>query len=525
MVNGSNSKQQSSKADTKFVAWSASKDLDSFVWAGCLNTLPGIDIKEPGKGLGFLDNILCAEDAKAVKKAIRQTSSTEVPSCVRAMTLNNSACSCLEFSTWLQPIDNNTAARLFGTITDVSTDEQRKINLVHVEELMVDTQSLASLFYWEYDALSREMEVSHAGYGLLGLEPESGLNDDIFDPLLHPDDYDAFMAMRNKIVTEGMPEGYDFRCIIHGKTKYMRMFSSPFLDEQGTVYKILGVTQDITELKQTQANLEILNHELEERVSKRTKQLREAQDELIQSEKMATLGKLTATVSHELRNPLGAMFVALDFLQVRLQNLGEKETKAFQRLKRSAARCDHIIDELLDFTRVKSGNTRSLHVEQFLSTYLHEYTLPEGVDLRIDFNCPDATIVTDEASLCRILNNTFDNACQAMLDAGADMHLTVATSQEEKNCRISVIDTGPGIANGDKKKIFEPLYTTKTFGVGLGLAIVKQLVEQLDGKISVESQTGKGTTFSFLFPTENNPAVSNKSRTARCEVVPFTWTT
>jgi signal transduction histidine kinase len=141
-----------------------------------------------------------------------------------------------------------------------------------------------------------------------------------------------------------------------------------------------------------------------------------------------------------------------------------------------------------------------------LEDILNEQTLPSGVAMRLAFGRPDMAVSLDPDRFRRVIINVFDNACQAMIgdgieNADAERHtLTVRT--QERHGRVEVIfeDTGPGIPSDVLERIFEPLYSTKGFGVGLGLPVVKHIMEQHHGGIEIESEEGQGTRIYLWLP-------------------------
>jgi signal transduction histidine kinase len=222
---------------------------------------------------------------------------------------------------------------------------------------------------------------------------------------------------------------------------------------------------------------------------------------------LATLGQLTATVSHELRNPLGAILTSVYILRTGLKEAEPIIQRTVERLERSTVRCARIIDELLDFTRMSQLEPEPTSLEAWLEETLNEQTLPSGVALRLAFDRPDMAVSLDPDRFRRAIINVFDNACQAMIgdgleDADSDEHiLTVRIQESDGRAEVIFEDTGPGIPPDIYQKIFEPLYSTKGFGVGLGLTVVKQIMEQHGGGIEIESEEGHGTRVCLWLPT------------------------
>ncbi len=222
---------------------------------------------------------------------------------------------------------------------------------------------------------------------------------------------------------------------------------------------------------------------------------------------MAALGQLTATVSHELRNPLGVIRTSAFIVREGLNGEDPRVQRSLERIERSVMRCDRIIDELLDFTRISEIQAEPTAIDSWLNEILDEQTVPSGVSLRRNFGLRDMTVSLDHDRFRRAIINVFDNGCQAMTgdgreDTGSEeRNLTVWTQEHDGRVEVIFEDTGPGIPPDIYKRIFEPLYSTKGFGVGLGLPVVKQIMEQHSGGVEVESEEGRGTRVCLWLPT------------------------
>ncbi len=226
------------------------------------------------------------------------------------------------------------------------------------------------------------------------------------------------------------------------------------------------------------------------------------QEALVRQERLAALGQLTATVSHELRNPLGAIRVSFFVIQQRLGGKGLGVEPALERIERSITRCENIIGDLLDFSHPRTMQRQPIEIDPWLASLLDEYELPGHVELCRRLAAA-ATVSLDQEHFRRCVLNLLNNACQAMPDSTG--RLTVATGVEDGRVAVRVTDTGCGIAGEELEKIFEPLYSTKSFGVGLGLPVIKQIVAGHGGSVEVQSQPGRGTTFTLWLPAEPHP--------------------
>jgi signal transduction histidine kinase len=214
---------------------------------------------------------------------------------------------------------------------------------------------------------------------------------------------------------------------------------------------------------------------------------------LVRKERLSALGQLTATMAHELRNPLSAIRNTLFAVKETAANKGIDLERPLTRVERSVARCDRIINDLLDYTRVKELHLAELAPDPWIEEVLSEQRLPAGIELerRLDADC---MIAIDPERVRRVLINLIDNAAQAMPEDARERKITVTTALlDDGHCEFAVADTGAGITADVLPKVFEPLFSTKSFGTGLGLPMVKQIVEQHGGTITITSEIGKGT--------------------------------
>jgi len=214
--------------------------------------------------------------------------------------------------------------------------------------------------------------------------------------------------------------------------------------------------------------------------------------ELVRQERVSAFAQLTATMAHELRNPLSAIRNTLFAVKETAAANGLDFERPISRAERSLARCNRILDDLLDYTRVKELRLAKCALDPWIEEVLGENRLPIGVLMEHKLGA-DCVVSIDLERMRRVLVNLIDNAAQAMADDGKERKVEVTTTTIGDHFELAVTDTGGGIAPDVLPKIFEPLFSTKRFGTGLGLPIVKQIIEQHGGTISVASEIGKGT--------------------------------
>ncbi len=279
------------------------------------------------------------------------------------------------------------------------------------------------------------------------------------------------------------------------------LLSSTPIDMNEPSREVVFTALDITERKQVEKELIKHREQLELLVDVRTRKLKEAQSELIQSERLATLGKLTATVSHEIRNPLGTIQTAIFSISDSLErNEFHRVERSLELAERSIIRCVNIIEDLTNYTRVKKLNTTKTSLDDWLKTILVEQVILEEVCCELELASGIYAHI-DQEKLQQVMINLITNAVHALLAKKSKVKLLqISTHLFGDVYEIRVRDNGTGMSDETKAKVFEPLYSTKGFGVGLGMVIAKGIVEQHHGEISIESMEGKGTTVTLRLP-------------------------
>lgn len=296
------------------------------------------------------------------------------------------------------------------------------------------------------------------------------------------------------------PEAWHFR---KDGTKFPVEVSFNSREYEGIEY-LCSFARDITDRVQTQRELQQYQEHLEELVGSRTMELKDAQEKLVQKEKLAVLGQLTGVVSHELRNPLGTIRSSVYLLRDKIDDKTGLIDRAINRAERNIVRCDQIIEELLDYARAPQTVMKSVQLDLWLEDVLQEYEFPREVSVHKKLQA-GITILLETDRFERCIINVLSNACEAMQEMPEHHHhlLQIQTRVEDMDVEILIIDNGPGIAEELQERIFEPLFSTKGFGVGLGLPIVEQIIQQHNGKVSIASDREKGTVVTLRLPIKH----------------------
>ena len=263
-----------------------------------------------------------------------------------------------------------------------------------------------------------------------------------------------------------------------------------------------------------------------------TQSLLDAQQQLIRKEKLSVLGQLAGIVGHEIRNPLGVINNAVYFLKTLMPDADAIVKEYLDIIKQEIDNSLRIITDLMDFARTRPSHKEQVAIAAPINQGIGKCLIPENIAIAVDIPETLPTLLVDPAQMEQVFQNLVANAVQAMPEGGAlrvaarrvqgspafaksfgaasgrkaqggDESLQPSTSDhgpDKDFIEITVSDTGGGISPENMKKIFQPLYTTKTKGIGLGLVVCRNLVEANGGKITVESHLGSGTIFTVELP-------------------------
>lgn len=222
------------------------------------------------------------------------------------------------------------------------------------------------------------------------------------------------------------------------------------------------------------------------------------QEQLIAYERLASLGKLAGSISHELRNPLAAIDTSVFYLQTsKLKDADEKVQTHLKRIHANVMRSAAILQALQDFTQSRELFLTKLDLREVTTEALISSKMPATVEILRHFPEREVMVKGDSQQLQKAFTNIIDNAIQAMEEKGT---LTVEIGVDTGNTWVAFADTGPGIPSENLNKIFEPLFSTRAWGIGFGLPIAKMIIEKHGGKIEARSEMGKGATFVVRLP-------------------------
>lgn len=371
---------------------------------------------------------------------------------------------------------------LWGRMREERNKAQLYLNIAGVIIIAINEKGIVSL-------------INKKGCSVLGYKEDEIIGKNWFDLCVPEDVREGRKKTFEKVMAGDEREIEDYENIIltkSGEERIIAWHNTTLIDDAGHIFGTLSSGEDITKRKQTE-------------------------EELIQSEKMVSLGQLAASVVHEVNNPLAGIMVYVKLLQRKYSEnkiQTESTEKQLQKMEKELDRTTRIIRNLLTFARQSESSMNPLDVNKVIEAALllveNQINL-ENIHLQKNFDPSLPQVLGDFDKIEQVLINIILNAIQAMPDGG---DLTIATSQArgteiedtiKDTVRIDIRDTGIGIPKENLKKLFTPFFTTKEKGkgVGLGLSVVHGIIGKHKGKIEVESEQGEGTTFSIYLEVKN----------------------
>lgn len=375
------------------------------------------------------------------------------------------------------------------------------------EELRVSEQRYRELFESAHDAIwvhdldgnittANRADAELSGYSikeLIGMNVKTFLAEESLSL--------AGRIKRKLFLGEPVKQPYEQRLIRRDGTEAILQLTTNLIREDGKPTGFLHIARDVTREKEMQDKLSAAYRELGESLQR----LKESQEQLIQAEKLTSLGQLAASVAHEVNNPLSGILVYTQLLKKKIASDDMPKGTALDYLTKmefELIRSTKLIRNLLDFARQSPPAFRQVNLNDVINRAFglaaHSAELQHvQVIKELDPSLPD--VMADFDQLLQVCTNLILNAIQAMPEGGS---LTLRTSVSNNHLKIEVQDTGHGISPENMRKLFTPFFTTKreVKGVGLGLAVAYGIIQRHKGRIEVQSKEREGTTFTIYLP-------------------------
>jgi PAS domain S-box-containing protein len=273
-------------------------------------------------------------------------------------------------------------------------------------------------------------------------------------------------------------------------------------DERGNVDRICGIAKDVTAYREAEAAyLRVKDQLLEQQMREKERvqaELAKVRQELIRQTRLATLGRMSASVAHDLRNPLGAVRNAAYYLSRKVPPTEPKWAEYLTIIDREVVACDQIISNMLELSRAKEPAPKMLDLADLVRTAFERAKPPPGVHCHFWAAVEPFLIRADPVQLRQVFDNLIKNSLDALVGRG-DVVVEAAAAQGG-GCTITFSDSGPGVPAEVRERLFEPLFSTKAKGTGLGLWICCQVVERHGGTIEPVEIAGRGLALRISLP-------------------------
>jgi len=391
--------------------------------------------------------------------------------------------------------DDGNPVKLYGSVQDITEREAvgraLRESETKLQAILNNTEQSFALVDRKGAILAFNRIADELAKTIFGRSIQAG--QPLFD-FVNPADLESFkrhfrLALEGRVVAveKEMPGG-----------NWFAFSYNPVYDEEKAVTGVCFNSRDITVRKEAEARLNQYSNHLEEMVAARTHELEKAQEELLLKERLAVLGNLSGSISHELRNPLAAIDSSVYLLRMRLGEDGDRVHDLMDRIQVNTMKANGIIQSLLDLTRMEGPRTQPRDLRDLVPDLIRNLGAPDGIRIETVYADAEVPADVDARQIRMALKNIMENGIQAM---GGDGTLSVSVQRAEcGTSAIVVSDTGPGIPPEEVQKIFQPLFSTKVHGIGFGLSIAKTIIEKHGGDLTAESIPDKGATFTIALP-------------------------
>jgi PAS domain S-box-containing protein len=391
----------------------------------------------------------------------------------------------------------------YGSDTDIHDRKEAEERLRQSEAHLQEAQTLGRMGSWVFDISAGTVSASPELFRILGRDPGEGnltkkmISDvrsmPIFRASVHPEDLPFVEEFTNKARSEAKVGGeLEYRIVLpDGSVKYVHSVAHPVLDDSGNVVEYIGTIMDVTERKRAE------------------EALRQAHAELAHISRVTTMGELTASLAHEVNQPIAAAVTSANscirWLAGDVPNL-DKARAAAERIVKDGTRAAEIISRIrllfqkgiLQLERIEVNEV----IEEMI-VLLHGEATRYSISVRTELAADRPPVMGDRVQLQQVLMNLMMNSIDAMKSVDGMRELAIQCQRaENEHLLVSVSDTGVGLPPGQADEIFNAFFTTKPHGTGMGLRICRSIVESHGGRLWAANNSSRGASFYFTLPTK-----------------------
>jgi len=389
--------------------------------------------------------------------------------------------------------DESDELEFVGAVMDTTDSKRAEKELRRSEESLLEAQKLSHTGSWRHDVASGAVIVSPEVYRIHDIKPdENASNTEFFFNKFHPEDRKRVVDLFEKAEIEKTEMQVDYRIVLSdGTIKHLHTIGHPILNDSGDLVEFVGSAMDVSERKRAE------------------EALRQAQAELAHVNRVTTMGELTASLAHEVNQPIGAAVTnastCLRWLAGDTPNLEEARAAAM-RVVTDGRRAAEIINRVRLLFK-KAAPERELvdanEVIPRMIALLYGEAARYNIAVRAELAADLPHVIGDRVQLQQVLMNLIVNSIDAMKDVEGIRELVINSRRtENEQIQISVTDTGVGLPQQHTDQIFNAFFTTKSHGTGLGLRISRSIVEAHGGRLWAADHPPRGTSFYFTLPTK-----------------------
>jgi PAS domain S-box-containing protein len=387
-----------------------------------------------------------------------------------------------------------------GVASDLTNRIRAEQALQRSEAYLAEAQRLSHAGSWGWNVATREItHWSHEIYRLYGFDPEAGIPP--FEAHLqrvHPEDRAGLAEALERGIRDGAEFELVFRVVLpDGATKYIHKIGHPVYDSACDIVELVGTDMDITERKRAEAE-----------VRESERRYREVEMELAHANRVATMGQLSASIAHEVNQPIAAAvtnaYAALRWLDLRPPDL-EEVRQALGRIVNNGNRAGDVIGRIRDLINKTPPRKDGLEINEAIVEVIaltRGEVVKNGVSVQTQLADGLPIIHGDRVQLQQVILNLILNAVEAMSGVGeGSRELLISTGKAESDgVLVAVQDSGPGLTPASFERLFEAFYTTKPGGLGMGLSICRSIIEAHRGRLWATANVPQGAILQFTVP-------------------------